>query len=617
VNDRSSEEHGAGEGRAGDRRPLAKFTARLAAVERELRSLRPAAQGLAAFLAYVAFTFAVYALPVITRFSGAFVGTGRNDPKTFLWSLVWWPHALREGQNPLFTDLLWAPRGVDLSWVTTIPGPSLLMEPVTEAFGPLVSLNLLQLVAPPLAAWAAFLVCRNVTAAFWPALAGGYFFGFSTYLVNHQSGHINLVLVFPVALVVYLVVRHVRGTLGPVTFVAAMTGSLIALFSIFIEVFATLAIFGGLAFLGAFAFGPGHLRRPLLRTGGLIAAAYGLTGLAVTPFLVHALRHLPSEPIRSLEKASIDLLGFVLPGYTTLIGGDEFRPFTDPFTAPPAGNGAYLGIPLILILVHFAVSGWRRPATWRLLAFAGVVAVASLGPVLHVRGRPSVDLPWRLVEPIPLIHNALPDRFTMYMWLAVGLIVALWLAARSRSVVRWAAVTLAAVMILPDLSSLPYHQEAFVPPFFAEGTYRRYIRAGEIVLIIPYGRGPGLSADMMWQAETEMYFRLASGNTGFVPEVYQGPITRCLRKNRPRRVKRISPEGFIGFLRTHRIGSIVVAEGYEDRWDPLLSILGVDGVEVGGVTFYRLPSPGVVAPMEQDPEPPALPGTSPILGTVC
>jgi hypothetical protein len=572
---------------------VARFRARLAAVEQRLSSLGPAAQGLAAFLVYLAITFGIYALPVVTRFSTAFVGTGRNDPKTFLWSLVWWPRALREGQNPLFTDALWAPAGVDLSWVTTIPGPSLLMWPLTEAFGPLVSLNLLQLVAPPLAAWAAFLVCRSVTGAFWPSLAGGYFFGFSTYLVNHQSGHINLVLVFPVALAVYLVVRHATGTLGPVTFVVAMTGVLVAVFSIFIEVFATLAIFGGLALLGALAFGPGRLRRPLLRTAGLIAAAYGLTGIAMTPFLLHALRHLPSEPIRSLEKASIDLLGFVLPGYTTLIGGDEFRPFTDPFTAPPAGNGAYLGIPLILILVHFAVSRWRRPETWRLLAFGGVVAVASLGPVLHVRGRPTVDLPWRLVEPIPLIHNALPDRFTMYMWLAVGIMVALWLAARSRSLVRWAAVTLSAVIIFPDLSSLPYHQEAFVPAFFADGTYRHYIRAGEIVLIIPYGRGPGLSADMMWQAETGMYFRLASGNTGFVPEAYRGHTTRCLRKNRP---KFISPEGLIGFLRVHRIDSIVVADGYEDRWGPLLSTLGVDGVEVGGVTFYRLPPTGVVGP---------------------
>jgi hypothetical protein len=602
VNDRSPEERGAGKARIEDRRPVATFRARLAAFQLRLRSLGPAAQGLAAFLAYLAITFGIYVLPVITRFSSAFVGTGRNDPKTFLWSLVWWPHALREGQNPLFTDVLWAPAGVDLSWVTTIPGPSLLMWPVTEAFGPLVSLNLLQLVAPPLAAWAAFLVCRSVTGAFWPSLAGGYFFGFSTYLVNHQSGHINLVLVFPVALAVYLVVRHVKGTLGPVTFVAAMTGLLVAVFSIFIEVFATLTTFGGLALLGALAFGPGHLRRRLLRTAGLIAAAYGLTGLAVTPFLLHALRHLPSEPIRSLEKASIDLLGFVLPGYTTLIGGDEFRPVTDPFTAPPAGNGAYLGIPLIIILVHFAASRWRRPETWRLLAFAGVVAVASLGPVLHVRGRPIVDLPWRLVEPIPLIHNALPDRFTMYMWLALGVIVSLWLAARSRSLVRWAAVTLAAVIIFPDLSSLPYHQEAFVPAFFADGAYSRYIRAGEIVLIIPYGRGPGLSADMMWQAETGMYFRLASGNTGFVPEAYRGHTTRCLRRNRP---KLISPEGFIGFLRVHRIGSVVVAEGYEDRWGPLLSVLGVDGVEVGGVTVYRLPPTGVVG------------NTTAIVGSTC
>jgi hypothetical protein len=561
------------------------FRKRLIRLAGRVRSMRPAGQGLVAFVAYFGIAFGVYALPVVTRFSSAFVATGRNDPKIFLWSLAWWPKAIVEGQNPLFTDALWAPAGVDLSWVTTIPGPSILMWPITEAFGPLVSLNLLHLLAPPLAAWAAFLVCRQATGAFWPSLAGGYFFGFSTFLLNHQAGHPNLVLVFPVALAVYLVVRYARGTLGPLTFLFSLTAVLVGLFSIFTELFATLAVFGGLALLGTFVLGPAHLRGPLLRAAGLIAAAYGLATLLVAPFLIHALGNLPSEPIRSLQKASIDLLGFALPGYTTLIGGNEFRPITDAFTAPPAGNGAYLSLALIFLLIHFAVTRWRARSTWLLLSFVVLTAVAALGPVLHVRGRESIPLPWALVEPIPLIHNALPDRFTMYMWLGVAVIVAVWLAARQRSWFRWGVVVLGASLIFPDLSELPYHQEAPVPAFFEDGAYRRYIEPNEVVLIIPYGRGKGLSIDMMWQAETEMYFRLPSGNVGFVPKQYRGRAVRCLRRDLP---QFLGVEELMGFLEQHRIRTVVMADEYGARYGPLLSELGVPPVEVGGVSVYNL-----------------------------
>jgi hypothetical protein len=558
---------------------------RLTRLRARVRSLPPAAQGLAAFLAYFAFSFVVYGLPVVTRFSTAFVGTGRNDPKIFLWSLVWWPRAVAEGQNPLVTDALWAPAGVDLSWVTTIPGPSIVMWPVTEVFGPVVSLNLLHLLAPPLAAWAAYLVCRQVTDAFWPSLAGGYFFGFSTFLVNHQAGHPNLALVFPIALAVYVVARYVRGTLGPVTLLVSLTALLVTLFSIFIELFATLAVFVGLALLGAIVFAPASLRGTLLRAAGMVGAAYVLATLAVTPFLIHALGNLPTEPIRSLKKASIDLLAFVLPGYTTLVGGDEFRPLTDPFTAPPAGNGAYISFPLIFLLVHFAVTRRRDRTTWLLLGFLLVTAVAALGPVLHIGGEESIPLPWTLVEPIPAIQNALPDRFTVYMWLAIAVIVALWLATRQRSWLRWAAVALGAFLLLPDLSELPYHQEAYTPPFFKDGAYRQYIEPGEIILVIPYGRGRGRSDDMMYQAETEMYFRLASGNVGFVPAEYQGKAVRCMRRDLP---QLLELDRFLRFLTQHHIDTVVLVDAYpyRHRWAPFLSKLGVPSTQVAGVTVF-------------------------------
>ena len=81
---------------------------------------------------------------------------------------------------------------------TGAPGPSLLVSPLTLAAGPVVSYNLLALLACPLAAWSAFLLCRHVTGRFAPSLLGGYLFGFSTYMLGHVGIHVNLELVFPV-----------------------------------------------------------------------------------------------------------------------------------------------------------------------------------------------------------------------------------------------------------------------------------------------------------------------------------------------------------------------------------------------------------------------------------
>jgi hypothetical protein len=571
-------------------------------------SLPPSVQALLAFLAYTVVAGALYAAPILTRFASAHAGIGGNDPQTFAWSLVWWPHAVASGQNPLFTGALWAPPGVSLAYVTTIPGPSLLLWPVTELFGPIATLNLLTVAAPALAGWAAFLVCRKVTGSFWPSLAGGYLFGFSTYMVAQLTGHPNLALAFPVPLAVYLVLRRVEGSLGWLTFVLAMAATLVGLFSIFVEVFATAFVFGGLALLGALVLGPSHLRRPLLGTIGLLAAAYALAALVVGPYVFTALREVPAEPIRDLEKASVDLLGFVVPRQLTLFGGERFAGVTADFTAPLAGDTAYMGIALTAMVVAFAVTRWRHRSTWLLVSFAVLVAVASLGPVLHVRGRPVVDLPWRLVERIPLIQNALPDRFPMYLALTVAVMTAIWLMVRPGSVVRWGLVVVAAAMLAPNLSTLPFHQDVPMPSFFTTGAHRRHIRAGEIVMIIPFGRGPGLSYDMLWQAETDMRFRLTTGNVGFIPPEHKGRVVRCLRQDKP---AELTDEEFLGWVRSHRVGAVVVQDGYVARWWSRLTSLGVRPIAVEGVWVFGLPQPGRPGTDRPEVPPSGLPPATP------
>ena len=71
------------------------------------------------------------------------------------------------------------------------PGSPLLLAPVTLTAGPVAAYNVAAILMPALAATTAFLLCRHVTRSFWPSLAGGYLFGFSSYVLGHELAHLH------------------------------------------------------------------------------------------------------------------------------------------------------------------------------------------------------------------------------------------------------------------------------------------------------------------------------------------------------------------------------------------------------------------------------------------
>ncbi len=103
---------------------------------------------------------------------GGTIGLG-PDVQIFLWGLRWWPFALGHGLNPFISHVVWAPYGADVLWTTTVPVISLLAAPVTLALGPTIAWNLLCVIAPALSAWAAYLLCRELTGRLWPSALGG------------------------------------------------------------------------------------------------------------------------------------------------------------------------------------------------------------------------------------------------------------------------------------------------------------------------------------------------------------------------------------------------------------------------------------------------------------
>ncbi len=128
----------------------------------------------AAFILYAALSVLFFGMPIIGHLPEVYIGGG-TDPICHIWAIAWWPYAIVHRINPLITHTLWAPEGYNLVWGTDIPGPSLLIYPVTRLFGPVVSYNILCLLAPPASAVSGFLLCRYVSGRFWPALEDANF----------------------------------------------------------------------------------------------------------------------------------------------------------------------------------------------------------------------------------------------------------------------------------------------------------------------------------------------------------------------------------------------------------------------------------------------------------
>jgi len=538
------------------------------------------AQHLLALLVYTGLSLAMFGPWILGRMSTWFLSASTQDGSIFVWMFRWWPYAIGHLINPFYTTAAWAPGGINLGWVTSVPAPAAAMSPVTAVFGPFVSFNLVELAAPALAAWTAYLLCRHLVGAFVPALAGGFFFGFSPYLIDEfGQGHPNLSLVFLVPLAAYLVVRLLDGSL-PARWVIPLLGVVLAAqLYISTEMFATLAFVGLLFALIGLAAGP-LWRRRLRAAAAPLAGSYAVAAVLGVP-LIYGVFARP-RPYKPVLFATVghgahspgDFLRYVIPGrFTVLWDGWHWNTY---------GNPWYLGIPLIVLLIVFVAADARRRGTWLLAGGLLVTLAFSIGDTLTVFG--AHIMPWRLADALPLLSYAQPGRLVVYGFLLIALIVARWLARPRLPAVRWAMATAAALVILPNFHAAVWASRIPVPDFLTHGTYQRYLRPGEIVWIV----NPHNNRQMIWQAQTGMSFRLAGGFFGVTPPGLPHPRTQA----------RLGTGSIIGasvldirsFLAGHRVGAVLVSEQppRSKALPKLARATGVAGVRSGEVVIFQL-----------------------------
>ncbi len=542
--------------------------------------------GVAALALYLSLSALFFGRGLAGHFYSVYIGSG-PDPSLFMWFLVWWSHALSHRLNPFITHALWAPGNFNLAWTTCIPLAGVIAIPLTRTLGPLVSYNLLCLLAPALASWSAFILCRYITKTYWPSLLGGYIFGFSSYMLGQMLGHLHLLLVFPVPLAVYLVVRRLAADIRPTTFAILLALVLVAQFLLTMEIFATMTMFGAMAIALAISFTSEDARTRLCRLIFPILAGCAIAIILVSPYLYYLFAFgFPHGPSWSPEMYSGDLLNFVIPAPTNVLGRIRtFESITNRFAGNSFEAGGYLGPPLILIAAIFARYRWREPLGKLLIDSLVIICVLSLGPFLHIEGARSIGMPGKLLARLPILDKALPARFALYAFLDLAIITSIWLATNTaRTAAKYVISILAVMFLMPNLSARLWSTPVDTPTFFSDGLYRNYLAPGETVVIMPYGiRGNA----MLWQAQTDMYFRMAGGWTGPVPAQFESwPIVHAFYR------QAYLPNSDIqlkAFLANHGVSAVIVSDREKNAWRSLLSTFGVTPVDVGGVSLYRIP----------------------------
>ena len=491
------------------------------------------------------------------------------------------------GLNPFVTTALWTPTGSNLVWTTSVPGLALLLAPITLTAGPAAAYNVAAVLLPALAATTAFLLCRQLTRSFWPSLAGGYLFGFLSYMLGHELAHLQLTSVFLVPLAALVLLRYLQGGLGGRGLVVRLGPLLACQFAFGTEVFftLTLSLAAGLA-LGALLVA--RERSRIASSLAPLAGAYGVCAVLVSPLLYYAATDYQGV-ITPTTHNPVDLVTFAFPTGMAAIGGSLAEHFDPSIPAISAENGQYLGLPTLAIVLLFALARWRRPGSRFLIGALGLAVVATLGTELRVRGNALLPLPWRLVSSAPLFDNVIAARFALYASLAACLIVALW--AASPAPARWLRITLtvaAVAALLPNLWSGIWHERPARPSFVTAGLDRSCLRPGETVLVLP---PPFRNQALLWQVESGFHFRLADGGLNdAVPHdlVERAVMLELIGNNTPPG----GAEAVLVSARAARVGAILVVNPGASQWTALLDPV-LPHRSLGGITLYPLePAPG-------------------------
>ncbi len=432
-----------------------------------------------------------------------------RDAGSYVWGFWWIAHQVEHFGNPWFTRYIDAPAGAQLGLHALMPLPGVLMMPVTIAFGPSASYNLLAIGMPGLLCYAMYRVGRLWLPSQAGAIAAGAFFGLSSMLTWRSWYHLNLaagVLFLPLALE-----AAVRLTRRPGWRQAVVLGLVVGGALLTDQEMAVLVLI-----LACVALLPWLLRRPPAeaRLWPAVAArlrpaalAVGVAAVVASPQIIAVIQLARSGGASSPARA---LTSSYLGNSVIFPRMFELSPRVTAFGLPASsalifhgrtGDGIpSYGLVLTVLAVLGLLAARRRRSAWLLALLWLGCAVLALGPVLRIGNhiftpaavtmnglRVSSVMPYTWFVHIPVLSGFRePARILM-----LGLVAAALLAGAAVDWLRYhAAPVIVLVLALgilemgwsgnPNIGTMPTALPALDRPIAAD-------HSGSLVVDVPYG----------------------------------------------------------------------------------------------------------------------------------
>ena len=476
-------------------------------------------------VAAIAVTWRLWADPASRTVAG-----NPGDADLFAWYARYAAAAVAHGHLPaLVTSALNAPGGVNLMWNSSLLLPCLLLSPVTLLFGPQVSLTVLTTIGFAGSAAAMFGVLRRWQVSRSAAALGGAVYGFSPALLQSAIGHYNLQLAILPPLIIDAMLRLAAGRpwssrLPPHVRSGLVLGVLLAAQLFISEELALTTAVTGLLLVAVLA--TGHPRRAIRRARpaavGLAVAAGTTLALAGWGLWVQFFGPLAQSGTPfAHDFYENDLSGFVTPSGYLLFHTHASAATAALYRGQAPEYLAYLGWPLIIVLVLAAAVFWLRPLVRALAGTAVILVLLSLGgyPLVAGASHTSWFLPWHWLEYLPLAGSVLPDRLSILIAGLVGALLAVTLdlvrtklrAAEARRGLRLLASVVAVLACLPLVPlPLPAATAVPLPAGWVAALARLDLPSGARVLVVPVPE-VHLTAAMRWEADGSKQYALIGG----------------------------------------------------------------------------------------------------------
>jgi hypothetical protein len=437
----------------------------------------------------------------------------RDDPIFFQWMLLHAARIFTHGENPFFADQVNAPFGLNLMANTSVLGLAIPLTPVTLIFGPYTSYLIMTTAALAGTAFAWYYVLsRHLVSSRTAAVIGGAFCGFAPGMIAQSIGHPNVVSQFLIPFIVLTVLR-LRDPDRWLRNGLILAGLVIYQTFINEEVLFLTALVV-LVFLLFYAVQRREEARrlvvPTLKAAGLCLVvagavlAYPLYWQFFGPSAYHGL------PL-GVQEFGTDLMAAKAYSRESLLGSVET---SHALASSAAEENTFFGMPLLYVLIGALVVVARSAAARALVATTILLWLLSLGPHIRMNGHlTDVPGPWYLVGKLPLFDSVVPTRLGVALTPLIGVLLALAIdrfePLRFRPV--WIAIVVAALLpIAPTPLTVSAPHVPPTPTFFTSGTWRGVVPPDGVVLAVPPGWVPYLSA-MSWQLDENLNFRIVGG----------------------------------------------------------------------------------------------------------